>query len=413
MKRKCVLGVLKTEEGLRIKEEMQLWLRPNYEVICVEQDPPGELIEFPAMLEVIMLSIYTNEPILYLHTKGAANIHSNQKFVRRLWEYEFTKNADWYFKQIEGDEAKVAAPIVSKRHGITWFNGFVFNPAAANNMIKRLRIPKDRMWYEQGFLGECYLDVIGRYSVDSDDPNIAWKNFCGVSSALFNPISHTSDSRRNYPEVHLSESLLSEWNCTVEHQYEKEDSPILCVLGCLLTESGRKIKEEMLPWLTEKYSVTVVNQAAPGELFEFPALKYAKELSIAENKPVLYIHTKGAGNSTNVYNQAKCRSIWKSEFHDDYDWYANQIKAGYAAVCCPFTHKNIGMTILNGFMATPEAWKKANVYYPKRGVGDERLGYEHLFDFTDCNVYGHIMNDVILGTTAFDRMLEYINNYKG
>ena len=136
MKRKCVLGVLKTEEGLRIKEEMQLWLRPNYEVICVEQDPPGELIEFPAMLEAIMLSLHTNEPILYLHTKGAANIHGNQKFVRQLWQYEFTKNADWYFKQIEADEPKVAAPIVSKKRGITWFNGFSFNPAAANNMIK-------------------------------------------------------------------------------------------------------------------------------------------------------------------------------------------------------------------------------------------------------------------------------------
>jgi hypothetical protein len=64
-------------------------------------------------------------------------------------------------------------------------------------------------------------------------------------------------------------------------------------------------------------------------------------------------------------------------------------------------------------MATQEAWKKANVYLPQKGVADDRLGYEHLFDFTDCNVYGHIMDDVILGTTAFDRMLEYINNYKG
>ena len=57
MKRKCVLGVLKTEEGLRIKEEMQLWLRDRYELICVEQDPPGVLIEFPAMMQAVQLSL--------------------------------------------------------------------------------------------------------------------------------------------------------------------------------------------------------------------------------------------------------------------------------------------------------------------------------------------------------------------
>jgi hypothetical protein len=70
------------------------------------------------------------------------------------------------------------------------------------------------------------------------------------------------------------------------------------------------------------------------------------------------------------------------------------------------------MTILNGFIATPEAWQKTNVYLPNIGVADDRLGYEHLFDFTDCKVFGHIMDDVILGTTGFDRMLTYINNYK-
>ena len=412
MKRKCVLGVLKTEEGLRIKEEMQLWLREKYELICVEQDPPGALIEFPAMMQAITLSLHTNEPVLYLHTKGAANIHGNQRFIRQLWQHEFGEDADWYFKRVEEDKPKVAAPIVSKNKGITWFNGFVFNPAAANNMIKHLHIPNDRMWYEQGFLGECYLDVIGRYSIDSEDPNIAWKNFCGTSHALFNPLSHTSDTRKNIPELKLTPEFLTQHQCTVETQYEKADSPILCVFGCLLTESGKKIKEEMLPWLKEKYSVTIVNQEAPGSLFEFPALKYAKELSIKTNKPVLYIHTKGAGNSKNMYDQTRCRAIWKNEFSDNYDWYLNKVSTNNAVVCCPFTHKNLGMTILNGFIATPEAWKKTNVYLPRIGVADDRLGFEHLFDFTDCEINGHIMEDVILGTTAFDRMLTYINNYK-
>ena len=42
MKRKCVLGVLKTAEGLRIKEEMLGWLNEKYDVTLVEVDPPND-----------------------------------------------------------------------------------------------------------------------------------------------------------------------------------------------------------------------------------------------------------------------------------------------------------------------------------------------------------------------------------
>ena len=47
-KRKCILGVLKSEEGLKIKEEMLSWLSPLYDVELVEVDPPNDkLFEYP------------------------------------------------------------------------------------------------------------------------------------------------------------------------------------------------------------------------------------------------------------------------------------------------------------------------------------------------------------------------------
>lgn len=47
LKRKCVFGVLCTEEGLRIKNEMSAWLNDKYDVFVVEAEPPNTLYEFP------------------------------------------------------------------------------------------------------------------------------------------------------------------------------------------------------------------------------------------------------------------------------------------------------------------------------------------------------------------------------
>ena len=64
-KRKCVLGVLKSEEGLKIKEEMLSWLSPLYDVELVEVDPPNDkLFEYPFIKRACEKSIETNEPIL-------------------------------------------------------------------------------------------------------------------------------------------------------------------------------------------------------------------------------------------------------------------------------------------------------------------------------------------------------------
>src|SRR5574344_529876 len=110
MKRKCVLGVLKTEAGLRIKEEMLGWLRDKYEVITVEQNAPGKLLEYPALKLAVETAIEFNEPILYIHTQGAANVNQAQFFVRELWKREFNRHAEEYFQF--DDKPQCKAPIV-------------------------------------------------------------------------------------------------------------------------------------------------------------------------------------------------------------------------------------------------------------------------------------------------------------
>lgn len=202
---------------------------------------------------------------------------------------------------------------------------------------------------------------------------------------------------------------LKECGITLEAYLDK-NSDIICVFGCLLTEAGKKIKQEMLEWILPKYDCYVVNQEAPGELFEYPALLMAKKISKMYNKPVLYLHTKGAANSKNIYDQNKCRMIWKDEFINHYNEYFAELKKDkkIAKVLCPFTGSEKS-TILNGFIANVIAWKKVNIPEPI-----ERYRYEHLFtSLKDVKMFGRIMNDVniLKRTNTFNKMLSYINNF--
>ena len=65
----CVFGVLKTKDGIKIRDEMLQWLEPLYDVLKIEQDPPGKLVEYPAIKFACQSAIEMNEPVLYLHTK--------------------------------------------------------------------------------------------------------------------------------------------------------------------------------------------------------------------------------------------------------------------------------------------------------------------------------------------------------
>jgi hypothetical protein len=151
----------------------------------------------------------------------------------------------------------------------------------------------------------------------------------------------------------------------------------------------------LLSWITRRYDCIAVNQEPPGRLFEYPALFIAQQTSISTGKPVLYLHTKGAANPTNVYNQARVRKLWRFEFDEHYDEYMNIINSHSRIVACPFTGTKHYTTWMNGFIATAEAWKVANnIKPPKLGKIYERFQYEHCFRDAPVIGCGRIMSDI-------------------
>lgn len=152
----CVFGILKTESGLKIKKEMLEWLKPIYEVIEVSQEPPGTQFEYPAIKKVCETAIERNEPVLYVHTKGAVNDTWIQKPTRFLWKQEFgtKERADKLFEIINNTEDPMVICPFSGSGRETWFNGFIINPKAATILIENLKKPDEceRHYYERMFV---------------------------------------------------------------------------------------------------------------------------------------------------------------------------------------------------------------------------------------------------------------------
>lgn len=177
-----ILGVLKTQRGLLIKDEILKNLN-NHHLLTIEQDPPGKQAEYPALKYAIKLSIDLNEPVLYLYTKGAFNeipfipkipgrksidtfMPSNatlkdwQSCVRKMWYHEFGKNIDKYLETVNENKPIVACPYTGPGKA-TWQNGFIMNPLAAKELQKIFKFTTNRYWYEVMF-GECKnVEVIG------------------------------------------------------------------------------------------------------------------------------------------------------------------------------------------------------------------------------------------------------------
>ena len=177
----CVFGVLKTKLGLKIKDEMLSWLSPIYNVYVVEQEEPGKLFEYPALLFMKFLQIKNKKPCLYVHTKGAAHNNPTQKYVRRLWEDEFINHKDEYFSLVDTGVPTIACPFTGEEK-ITWLNGMVFNYEAANAII--IPPPRKRFYYEQlcrdsvnkennlniNVIGRIYNDISVSPYGDYDNP---------------------------------------------------------------------------------------------------------------------------------------------------------------------------------------------------------------------------------------------------
>src|SRR5574344_825579 len=183
LKRKCVLGVLKTEEGIRIKEEMLGWLNEKYDVTLVEVDPPNDIeFELPFIKKACAVAIESNEPVLYLHTKGAAMQNNAQQLVRDFWRYEFTQADEALFKLVDTDKPTVSAPYTLGKK-ICWFNAWVINPTAAKIVLIYLKLQKDRYWFERQLFQNDEIAVTGIHDniVEWEDP---WQEFLHLYSLM-------------------------------------------------------------------------------------------------------------------------------------------------------------------------------------------------------------------------------------
>ncbi len=210
-KRKCVLGVLTTEAGLKIKEEMLSWLKPIYDVFCVEQEAPGALYEYPAIKMAADLAVDLNKPVLYLHTKGAAMPNQAQPMVRAFWQHEFTVNSEKYFEMVNDCKPLVSAPYTMHKN-IAWFNAFVMNPMAASKLLVYLKPQEDRYWFEQKIWNQdSSVTMLGLY--DDKVANFAepWPAFVSLFREIMSAPAKQNDKVAIMAIAKNESRYIKEW----------------------------------------------------------------------------------------------------------------------------------------------------------------------------------------------------------
>lgn len=145
----CVLGAANCLRGQMIAEEMLMWLKPNFNVFVIRHD--GTTFEYAALkfLQNLIKSGTYNEPVFYLHTKGAYHVRKESEATRRMWKYEFVTRQKLYLETVSTDKPLLATPysgIISEKNRRfaeenmvypTYFpyeNGWCANAAAILNM---------------------------------------------------------------------------------------------------------------------------------------------------------------------------------------------------------------------------------------------------------------------------------------
>ena len=187
----CVLGVLLTDKGIEIREEILIMLRGKFDIYTVEQQAPGVLFEYPALLYVRKLTQDTGKPCLYLHTKGAANPNYAQPLVRKMWYDELIGKHEKYLEAVNTNIPTVACPYCSP-DGVTWFNGFVANRLAMEyaNVVKN----DDRYYFEAMFSSKncdgvtvkgIVMDNIRKYNIQDMFNDMSTKYGKPKLSALY------------------------------------------------------------------------------------------------------------------------------------------------------------------------------------------------------------------------------------
>ncbi len=170
---KCIFSIMNCPLGNKIANEMIVWLKPLFDITEVYHN--GKEWEWPGINAACALSLSINEPVLYIHTKGAGHDNTAQKPIRDFWKKELTTKLSLYEKALETHD--VVCPITGKEKQ-TWFNMFMANPKAwdtiKNSLIKpnlENRYFYENMWYNTN------TDVYGIVSNDIDSTNVSniWK----------------------------------------------------------------------------------------------------------------------------------------------------------------------------------------------------------------------------------------------
>ena len=185
----------------------------------------------------------------------------------------------------------------------------------------------------------------------------------------------------------------------IEHRCENNLSKSnvkTCILGVLLSDEGKRIEQYMLLWLKKEYNVISVRQPMPGNMFEFPALRFAQLFSVENKEPVLYLHTKGAGNPGKI--QRKIVNMWKHEYvvhKSAYDKSINQYD-----LLVPYSGPQ-AITLFNGFIASPKAFSSI----PSLVLVDDRYFYEKIFEGKAINLFCRRLSNVCNDGTKDTRFL--------
>lgn len=204
----CILGVLLSDNGKKIEKYMLSWLTKKYNVFSIRQPLPGTLFEYPALKFAQLFSTEYKEPVLYLHTKGAANPSKQQRQIINMWRHEFADSKASYERML--DNYDLLLPY-SGPQNITWMNGF-FATAKAFASIPPISVFDNRFYYEILFKGS-YLSCYGHrlnniIRIDSSDTtNLMYRDINRFASSF----SQTSNFFHNlYADIWCHRFLC--WN---------------------------------------------------------------------------------------------------------------------------------------------------------------------------------------------------------
>lgn len=191
MKPLCILGVIDTPMGHKIKDELINSFLDYYDIECVIHD--GTKYEYPALKRAVEKCIESNQNVLYIHTKGASNqipqptqcyenkniirpkeatLKDWQPTVRKMWKVEFCDNMEKYMAPLNTLEPTVTTPFSGTTLKETWMNGFIMNPAAAK-MVYPLKQHANRYRYEHifEFTSTNVIGILGSNILNTDSFN--------------------------------------------------------------------------------------------------------------------------------------------------------------------------------------------------------------------------------------------------